>query len=237
MRPVYDQRMVAAEGLRARRRRETARDIHLVALRLARERGFDVVTVEAISAEAGIAPRTFFNYFPTKEAAVILGLPELTEEHGEAFLRGESVPYPRLLAEVVELLSRLFAGELPSRDEMGDVFSVSRANPPVFAAMLAELEAFQRRVGELVAHRLNRAPDDEVATLIAALAMTILRSGLDRWMASAPDDRDDDPVRHIEHAATLVLTIFEPGHEVRGVTASPGSTRRSGAAGERPRVR
>ncbi len=210
LRDVYDQPVAAPEGLRARRRRETARDIHLVAVRLARERGFDTVTVEAISAEAGIAPRTFFNYFPTKEAAVVQGLPVLTNDHAAAFLHGGSVSYPQLLTELVGLLSGLFAGELPSRDEMYDVFVVSREHPAVFAAMLAQLEAFQSSVAELVAQRLGRPPD-EVATLVAALAMTILRSGFDRWMTSAPGDRDDDPVQHIERAAALVQELFGPG--------------------------
>jgi AcrR family transcriptional regulator len=199
--------MSSREDLRARRRRETAREIHLVALRLARDRGFDAVTVEAISAEAGIAPRTFFNYFPTKEAAVVVGLPALTEDRGTAFAAGVSQPRARVLVELVELLADLFTGEMPSRGEMYDVFSVARENPSVFAAMLAQLEAFQRGVGELVARRLDSAADDEVAALIAAMAMTILRSGLDRWMNSAPEP-DDDPVRHIARAAALVQEIF-----------------------------
>ena len=38
------------ESLRTRRRRETEREIHLAALHLAREHGFDKVTVDMISA-------------------------------------------------------------------------------------------------------------------------------------------------------------------------------------------
>ena len=45
-------------------------DIHDTALCLAREQSFDNVTIEQISAEAGVSQRTFFNYLPTKESPV-----------------------------------------------------------------------------------------------------------------------------------------------------------------------
>ena len=45
--------------LRARRRLQTTTEIHDAALRLALEVGFDNVTIEQISAEAGVSQRTF----------------------------------------------------------------------------------------------------------------------------------------------------------------------------------
>lgn len=60
-----------AVPLRHRRREQTARDIQDAALSLVRQSGLDHVTTEAIAAAAGISPRTFFNYFPNKEAALV----------------------------------------------------------------------------------------------------------------------------------------------------------------------
>ena len=40
------------------------------------ERGFANVTIEDITEVADVAPRTFFNYFPSKESAVIGADPE-----------------------------------------------------------------------------------------------------------------------------------------------------------------
>jgi AcrR family transcriptional regulator len=196
------------EGLRARRRRETARDIHLAALRLAREHGFDAATVEAISAAAGIAPRTFFNYFPTKEAAVVHGPFDLAESDVAAFSAGDAVPYPELLAELVGLLAANLANDLPSRDELHDVLAVSQDHPGVLAAMLGQLAGFQRRVATLIADRLDRPADDEVAGLIAALALTILRTGFDRWAARPTAEAESGPVADIAHAAALMKSLF-----------------------------
>ncbi|GAA3606595.1 hypothetical protein GCM10022419_109330 [Nonomuraea rosea] len=42
-------------------------------MRLALDEGLEAATVEAISAAADISPRTFFNYFATKEEALVLG--------------------------------------------------------------------------------------------------------------------------------------------------------------------
>jgi AcrR family transcriptional regulator len=58
-------------GLRERKRVETRRRIADAALDLALELGLDGATVEAISAAAEVSPRTFFNYFDSKDEALL----------------------------------------------------------------------------------------------------------------------------------------------------------------------
>lgn len=62
-------------GLRERRKVETWTAIHEAAASLALQGDAGQATVEAIADGAGVSPRTFFNYFRTKEDAV-LGLRE-----------------------------------------------------------------------------------------------------------------------------------------------------------------
>lgn len=57
-------------GLRELKRRATENAIEESAIRIALEEGPDAVTVERICHEAFISRSTFFNYFPTRDAAI-----------------------------------------------------------------------------------------------------------------------------------------------------------------------
>jgi len=57
-------------GLRQRKKQHTRRALFEEALRLFAERGYDQTTTADIAAAAGVSPRTFFSYYPTKEDVV-----------------------------------------------------------------------------------------------------------------------------------------------------------------------
>ncbi len=93
-------------GLRERKKRETRRALNLAALDLVEEKGFSAVTTEEIAARAGVSARTFFNYFPSKEAAVIGTTAEELEAYAaqlEEVREGESP---------LDALRRILAGML-----------------------------------------------------------------------------------------------------------------------------
>lgn len=95
------------EGLRERKKRQTENAIEIAAVRIALRDGFARVTVREICALAEISRATFFNYMPTREAA-IFGKPiELIEaESAERTLAAASTTdavsavYVLLLASV-----------------------------------------------------------------------------------------------------------------------------------------
>ncbi len=58
-------------GLRERKRSETRLALEAAALDLAIEVGLDSLTVEQIAERANVSRRTFFNYFATKEDALV----------------------------------------------------------------------------------------------------------------------------------------------------------------------
>src|SRR5690625_8011977 len=62
---------VNSGGLRERKKRAARIETHRAALELVAERGLGGVTVEMIAERAGISPRTFFNHWATKEAALL----------------------------------------------------------------------------------------------------------------------------------------------------------------------
>ncbi|WP_166741778.1 TetR/AcrR family transcriptional regulator [Cumulibacter soli] len=69
-----------ATSLRERKKLETRRSIHRAALELAIARGPNRVTIDDIAESVGISPRTFFNYFATKEQAFVGLGPDLAAE-------------------------------------------------------------------------------------------------------------------------------------------------------------
>ncbi len=58
------------EGLRQRKKQRTREQIVNAAMGLFDERGYQATTIADIAEAADVAPRTFFSYFPSKEAVV-----------------------------------------------------------------------------------------------------------------------------------------------------------------------
>ena len=91
-------------GLRERKRLATRRALQRAVLTLTCDRGIEKVTVEDISRLADVSPRTFFNYFPSKDAALVGDELDLaSDEQIEDFVhRG---PDGDILAQLAALLS------------------------------------------------------------------------------------------------------------------------------------
>jgi AcrR family transcriptional regulator len=195
-------------GLRERRRRQTSAEIRDAAVRLARERGFDKVTIEEICVEAGISSRTFFNYFPNKESAIAYGPSDIPAELVADFVAAGPAPYSVVLAELITLAAHHLRDMPPAREQAEGMLELAKTTPAVLSAFLADLERFQNHLTDIVARRQAMRPDEEIPALIAALALTAVRSGIERWSSGEPKDADDTPMPYVERAAALVNSIF-----------------------------
>ncbi len=200
--------MMKQIGLRERRRRQTSADIRDAAVRLAQERGFDKVTIEEICLAAGISTRTFFNYFPNKESAIAYGPSDLPAELAADFVAAGPATYRVVLAELITLAAHHLRDMPPRREKAAAMLELAKTSPAVLMAFLAELERFQNQLTDIVARRQGMRADDEIPALISALALTAVRSGIERWASAELQDPDDTPMPYVERAAALVSSIF-----------------------------
>jgi AcrR family transcriptional regulator len=180
-------------GLRERKRRATSRAIQIAVVDLVAERGIDHVTVDDISRVADISPRTFFNYFPTKEAALVgeppaLPAAELVENFvtagvGEPVLRGLAI----MLEESVDPSGQDF--ELVSKRK-----ALLKEHPALLSMRMATMRQFDDELLAVVTRRLahdspTKAADDpelaSAARLITLVAFAAMRHAWASWADAA----------------------------------------------------
>ena len=150
---------------REQKKRLTRESLHAEARRLVLEHGLGAVTVEAICAAAGVSPRTFFNYFPSKSAAA-LGVPEfsLTDEQRARFLDEPS-------GSVVRDLCRLVAdgldgsGGLSDRDSMHDLL---HHRPELKPELFHWMGGIRREFMDVAEQRLPAEDARRAVTLVMA---------------------------------------------------------------------
>ena len=193
---------VAELGLRERKRLATRRAIQLAARDLASERGFDKVTVDEISHAANVSPRTFFNYFPSKESAIIGELPELPDEESiERFV--DAGPEEPILDGMSTLLiaaidtgdlgDPLLPGEKAASAQELHVLrrALLKDNPELFAQRMASMHTFEDALSAVVQRRLAHddpelAADDpealhQRARLVTYVAFAGMRHAWSCW--------------------------------------------------------
>ncbi len=163
-------------SLRQSRRQQTAADIQAAALRLVRQHGLEQVTTDAIAAEAGVSPRTFFNYYRFKEAALLgppLGLPE---EAAERF-RTSTGP---LLDDLIVLLRAHLARREKDREAFRLLRRLAFESPKILALHQTSILALRDKLTALI---MARMPGDMVmARLLALLMIDLIRITMERWL-------------------------------------------------------
>lgn len=182
----------SAEGLRERRRSETTRTLIRSARRLTAEYGLSGFTVEELCAEADVSRRTFFNYFASKDDAV-LGIP-LERSDAAAVARflahGSEGPAlsPNLLTELALLAEERWRALDIAPDTVHDLFRAVEKEPRLLARMLelgAESEKFDAR---LIEQRENLPSGDLRAQVAAQVVGALVRSAAGEFLVLGNDD-------------------------------------------------
>lgn len=170
---------VATTGLRERKKLETQRALAAAAQDLARRHGADAVTVEQIAERAGVSPRTFFNYFAGKEAAMV-GVEPATL----ATLQAELTARPAAETPLECLRAVVLGGEdlAEAAARWLQRTELVRHNPSLLPAQLAGMAAAEQALIHALAARLGVEPgDDPSVTVLVTCTLAAARATLTWW--------------------------------------------------------
>jgi len=191
---MADDRPVTS-GLRERKKLATRLALHEAALRLVAERGLDRVSVDDIAERADVSPRTFFNYFPTKDDAV-LGLdPAAPARQAEAIA---ARPAEESAVAAVRVVAVAQAAEMAEDQQLWPLrLQVVEAHPVLVGKLAAAFGESDRVLAAAIAQRTGTGVDDALLPmLLAGVAAAAMRTALHRWFAgdftaSLPDLVDE----------------------------------------------
>lgn len=168
-------------GLRERKRIATRAAITDTARVLVGRHGFTGFTIEELCERVGISRRTFFNYFPSKEDALIGrqedGFPDdLVEEFVRAGASGPAGHITAtLLDDLAELACQTAERATLSREDYAQLVKAIRDDPSLFAKIVDNSAAREREVAELVAERESIAADDPRAVMASVMVSALTR--------------------------------------------------------------
>jgi AcrR family transcriptional regulator len=187
-----------APGLRERKRLATRKAIQHAVLQLALERGLEHVTVEEISRVADVSPRTFFNYFVSKEAAIAGDTPNLMEDAAvDEFVAGE--PSGELIHDLGILIADAADHASEDRETLLMRKDLHSRYPNLFALRMAGMRVFEEQLTAVVARRmvnddpaLGSDPDAlrSRAHLVTLVAFGALRHAWSSWADAGSDSTE-----------------------------------------------
>jgi AcrR family transcriptional regulator len=183
-----------ALGLRERQKHARRAALIDAAHHLVARHGLDAVTVDAICAHAGVSSRTFFNYFESKDDAV-LGMEPLSIDPrlAESFASGG--PTGELAADLEALARGVLVAPVMTRHRMAAAAELARREPRLSARYLAWMERYREQVDALVRRRLGTDPpgcepgalgpgQEALVELAGMTLMVVVRSAVTRWEAA-----------------------------------------------------
>jgi AcrR family transcriptional regulator len=162
-------------GLRQRKKQATREALRAAALRLALEHGPDNVRVDDIAEAAGVSPRTYNNYYPSREHAIVAAVTAEREARVAAAVAERSTL--RLADAVVEAIVEQYTdpGER-------DALLLITTSPALRHTFVDTTSAMEHPLTDVLAARTDR----QTARVLAASVTAAVRVALDQWLQPGP---------------------------------------------------
>ncbi|MDO4918758.1 TetR/AcrR family transcriptional regulator [Kocuria sp.] len=198
-------------SLRERHRARTLAEIHQAALDLVGEGGCSEVTVDAIAERAGISRRTFFNYYASKEDA-ILGItpPQISDEararYTDHTTGDEFARTVRLFMDVLRDATGPFEF-MEQRRELVDT------HPELKRRIGLHVNTAENLVVTTVAEESSRGASprtEETSHAFVLLAGSVIKFAFRTDSHLAAASRDDAAIQHaLDHAICVFRTALK----------------------------
>ncbi|MFC3891700.1 TetR/AcrR family transcriptional regulator [Lentzea rhizosphaerae] len=164
-------------GLRERKKTETRAALSAAALRLALEKGVDNVRVDEIAEAANVSPRTYNNYFASREQAIVAGITATRALRVAEALSSRSADEP-----LVDSIVAAFAEQY--REPPSEALALITSTPSLREAYLDSTSSMEPPIAEVIAARLGK--DELGAAVLAAAVSAAARIAVQRWVGVRP---------------------------------------------------
>jgi AcrR family transcriptional regulator len=165
----------------------TRRALVDAALTLFAREGYETTTTEEIAEAAGVSPRTFFRYFPTKESVLFFGEYEFARSFAGVFL--SQPPARREIDAIRDSFVVLAPGVARLRKRI-KLYQQAVASSAVLRGREQVNHAeHAATISQAIADRRGLAHPDASCELLAAVSVLVLQRALERWL-SAPRRTD-----------------------------------------------
>lgn len=199
----------AAGSRAAAQRLKMRRELAAAAMELFSTKGYEATTVDEIAAAAGVARRTFFRHFRSKEEAIF-------PDHDDTLIRAEAVlnaapqhehPLDTVCRGIKEVM-KMYA----ARPEISVArYKLTREVPTLREAEIASVARYERLftrylLGHFDEHAHDDGNDDPLLAEVAASAVVTAHNHvLRRWLRSGGQG---DVETQLDHAFAIVRKTF-----------------------------
>ncbi|GGT20635.1 TetR family transcriptional regulator [Streptomyces chromofuscus] len=211
----------AAGSRAAAQRLKMRRELAAAAMELFATKGYEATTVDEIAAQAGVARRTFFRHFRSKEEAIF-------PDHDDTLIRAEAVlnaapahehPLDTVCRGIKEVM-KMYA----ARPEISVArYKLTREVPTLREAEIASVARYERLFTRyLLGHFDEHAHDDDanddplLAEVAASAVVTAHNHVLRRWLRAGGQG---DVEAQLDHAFAIVRKTFGAGIGIGRSTA------------------
>jgi AcrR family transcriptional regulator len=178
--------MTVELGLRERKKVATRAALSDAAWSLMIEKGLDAVTPEAVAEAADVSPRTFRNYFSSREEAILDRLDRRSNTITEA-IRARPADEPPWTS-FAEVLPTAVADLVGNHNEYLVLMGVIEKHPAMLAQHLVAFEHGHSVLVKLIAERTGTDAERDLAPRLLAAAMVVaIKTSIDLWATSGAD--------------------------------------------------